>query len=42
VPCEIEFQDDTGKTYSRQYSHIAVRPVDMEKQPDRWNIHGGL
>jgi hypothetical protein len=42
VSCEIQFQDDAGVIYNRQYPRIAVRPVDLEKQPDRWNIHGGM
>ena len=42
VACKVELQDETGKTYSRNYPRLAVRPVDMQKQPDRWNIHGGM
>ncbi len=42
VPCEVQIQDETGQIYTRPYPRIAVRPVDLEKQPDRWNIHGGV
>ncbi len=42
ISCEVQIQDETGRTYNRTYPRIAVRPVDLRKQPDRWNIHGGI
>jgi hypothetical protein len=42
VPCEVLLQDQAGKTYSRPFPRVAVRPVNREKQPHRWNIHGGI
>ena len=42
VPCEVLMQDQAGNTYSHKYPGVAVRPVDERKQPNRWNIHGGI
>ena len=42
VPCEVQMQDEAGNTYNKKWERVAVRPVDERKQPDRWNIHGGI
>jgi hypothetical protein len=42
VSCKVELEDADGSTSVREFSHIAVRPVDKNQYPDRWNIHGGI
>ena len=42
VPCEIQIQGENGQVFNRSFPRVAVRPVDTDKQPDRWNIHGGI
>jgi len=42
VPCEVELEDKDGnKSIWKPYGP-AVRPVDPEFQPNRWNLHGGI
>lgn len=42
VPCEVELEDKDGnKSIWKPYGP-AVRPVDPESQPNRWNLHGGI
>jgi hypothetical protein len=41
VPCEVLMEDQAGQTYTYRFTGICVRPVDLQKQPDRWYIHGG-
>jgi len=42
VPCEVELQAKDGtKSIWKPYGP-AVRPVDLESQPHRWNLHGGI
>jgi len=42
VPCEVELQAEDGtKSIWKPYGP-AVRPVDLESQPHRWNLHGGI
>ena len=42
VPCEVEIVDKEGnKSIWKPYGP-AVRPVDLESQPHRWNLHGGI
>jgi hypothetical protein len=42
VPCEVELQAKDGtKSIWKPYGP-AVRPVDPESQPHRWNLHGGI
>jgi hypothetical protein len=42
VPCAVEFENPDGSTFMKEFPRIAVRPVDQENNPDRWNIHGGI
>lgn len=42
VPCTIELELPDGSKVTKEFARIAVRPVDREYHPDRWNIHGGI
>jgi len=42
VPCEVELEDKDGnKSIWKPYGP-AVRPVDPDFQPNKWNLHGGI
>jgi len=42
VPCEVELQAKDGTKSTWKPYGPAVRPVDLESQPHRWNLHGGI
>jgi hypothetical protein len=42
VPCEIGIEGPDGSTITKPFPRVAVRPVDLQTQADRWNIHGGI
>jgi hypothetical protein len=42
VPCEIEIEGPDGTPLTKSFPGVAVRPVDLNLQADRWNIHGGI
>jgi len=42
VPCTVEIENPDGTKFTREFPRIAVRQVDREFHPDRWNIHGGI
>jgi len=42
VSCKVEVQNADGGTSIKDFPAVAVRPVDKNQHPDRWNIHGGI
>jgi hypothetical protein len=42
LSCQIEVESSDGNTSIREFPAVAVRPVDRNQYPDRWNIHGGI
>ncbi len=42
VSCKVEVQNADGSTSIKDFPAVAVRPVDLNQHPDRWNIHGGI
>ncbi|RPJ39314.1 MAG: zf-HC2 domain-containing protein [Planctomycetaceae bacterium] len=42
VPCKVEVENPDGSKSIKEYSGVGVRPVDRNRQADRWNIHGGI
>lgn len=42
VPCKVEVENADGSKSIQEFPAVAVRPVDLNLHPDRWNIHGGI
>jgi len=42
VPCKVEVENADGSRSIKEYPGVGVRPVDLNRQADRWNIQGGI